>query len=156
MASSLDSRITEAAAQRATENSDSDKRWAKASQGLMKDLVYNMRVRSKAHGVKRADLALTLHKMLFDDTYFDVYDGDTKDRKVRTFFEPTIALYEGDKKAVLVDIKRALESQFPIPSTLNREWNPKWVELPFTPKRRGDKRTKRLTLRFDWSIKKVE
>lgn len=156
MAISLDRRIKEAAEQRLTEEKDSDKRWIKAGRSLLEDLVHNMQQRTRSHGVTRDMYAQALHKLKFDETYFDVFDGDARDRRVRLFFEPLITVYKGDRKKVLVELKLALGRYFPIPAHLNREWNPRWVKVAFRPKRKGDTRTTRMTIQFDWSIKKAE
>lgn len=156
MAISLDRRIKEAAEQRTVEDEDSDKRWVKAGKSLIEDLTHNMQQRIKAHGATRDRYALELHKMKFDETYFDVYDGDARDFKVRLFFEPLIGVYKGDRKKVLSELKIALDRYFPIPAHLNREWNPRWVKVAFRPKRRSDTRTARMTIQFDWSIKKAK
>ena len=156
MAISLDRRIKEAAEQRTTEGKDSNKRWVKAGRSLLEDLVHNMQQRIKSHGATRDTYALELHKMKFDETYFDVYDGDGRDFKVRLFFEPLIEVYQGDKKKVLDELRVALGRYFPIPKHLNREWNPRWVKVAFSPKRKSDTRTSRMTIQFDWSIKKAK
>ena len=144
----------------ATQNiqEDADKRKTRLRTGdeIVQFLIYNTIQRCKKHGVKRVDAAVYLHKLLYDETYFDVHDDEERDFKERVFFEPLIVIFDNDKKAMLAAIKKHLERYFPIPGHLNRVWNPVMVLVPFTPKKKSDKRTKRLALRFDWSIKKAD
>jgi len=155
MSSALDDRVKSAAEQATAERNGTNERWAGSGKDLVESIVYNMRQRTNAHGIKKGDHAVQLHKMLFDETYFDVYDADGKDLKVRLFFEPLVVVYNGNTKLMLADYKYALTNLFPIPSTLNREWNPKLVTVSYKPKRKFNTRTTRTTVRHDWSIKKM-
>jgi hypothetical protein len=154
MVTQLVRHMTTSALQRKQEQEDSDKRWLDTCRGYILDIFYNTQQRVMKHGATRKELAETLHKMVYEESYFDVFDGEDKDYKVRVFFEPLIALFKGNKRAALVEINKSLESLFPIDPKLNREWNAVWVNVPYKPKRKSDKRTKRYTLRFDWAIKK--
>jgi len=156
MATQLVRHMTTAAAQRTQENKDSDERWLITNRDFIKDLIYNTARRLKAPGVKRAELAEILHKKLYEETYDDVSTGEDKERKVRVFFEPLIELFKGDRRAALLEIKRSLDYYFPIPAHLNREWKPEWKTVPYAPKKKADKRTKRVTVQFNWSIKKAD
>jgi len=153
MASSLDMRIKVSATQRTQENNDSDARWLVSNRKLLEDMVINMRRRLDKHGVKYGQ-AEWVHKRLFDQTYNDLYDGDGKDFRVRLFFEPLIEAFKDDRKLLLAEYKRALELYLPISSELNREWNPVFVTVDYTSRRKRNAQTKRLTIRYDWSIKK--
>ena len=153
MASSLDMRIKVSATQRTQENNDSDARWLVSNRKLLEDMVINMKRRLDKHGIKYGQ-AEWVHKRLFDQTYNDLYDGDGKDFRVRLFFEPLIEAFKDDRKLLLAEYKRALELYLPIPSELNREWNPVFVTVDYTSRRKRNAQTKRLTIRYDWSIKK--
>ncbi len=153
MASSLDMRIKVSATQRTQENNDSDARWLVSNRKLLEDMVINMKRRLDKHGIKYGQ-AEWVHKRLFDQTYNDLYDGDGKDFRVRLFFEPLIEAFKDDRKLLLAEYKRALGLYLPIPSELNREWNPVFVTVDYTSRRKRNAQTKRLTIRYDWSIKK--
>lgn len=154
MVTQLVRHMTTAATQRKQEEKDSEARWLKTNQDFIYDILFNTQQRTLKHGATRKELADTLHKMVYDETYFDVFDGEDKDYKVRIFFEPLIALFKGNKRATLIEFNKVLEKLFSIDPKLNREWNAVWVSVPFRPKRKGDKGAKRVTLRFDWAIKK--
>lgn len=144
------------ATQYTQEDAESQKARFKTGDDIVNFLIYNTRQRSKAHGIKREDRAVQLHKLLYDQTYYDVFDDDDREYKTRFFFEHLIVIFNNDKKAMLLAIKHQLDRYFPIPAHLKREWNPVLVSIPYKPKRKRDTRTRRMSLRFDWSIKKIE
>jgi len=119
-------------------------------------LILNTLRRCMFHsGLKRERCALYVHKQLYDQTYFDVRTDKERDLKVNAFFEPLVVIFDNDKKAMIASIKRQLDRYIPIPPGLNMEWNPVMVSVPYVSRDKNDTRTKRLTLRFDWSKKKA-
>ena len=154
MVTQLVRHMTTAAEQRNREIADSDARWINTNRGFIDDLIFNTGQRIKSYGFKKAQRAVELHTKFYEETYGDVWNDEMRDDKVQVFFEPLIDLFNGDRKAALVELKRALNYYFPIPPRLNREWNPVWKTVPYTPKRKSDKRTQRVTLQFNWKVKK--
>lgn len=153
---------TIAAEQRVQEEADSEMRWRETSQSFINYLIFNTQTRTKRHfRIKLKDggimlLAPLIHATVYDASYYDVTEPEDKDYKVRVQFEPLIEIFKGDKEAALAQIKVALDTYFPLPADSPFEWDPVWKTVPFKPKKKSDKRTKRLTLLFKWKRKQKE
>jgi len=155
MGSSLDMRIKSAAEHRTRESRDADARWLVSNRQLVNDISSNMRDRLKKHGIVYGQ-AEWVHKRMFDQTYNDLHDGDSKDFRVRLFFEPLIDAFDGDRKLLLAEYGRALDRDIPIADELNRVWNPVFVTVEYASRRKRDVHARRLTIRHDWRIKKLD
>jgi len=97
-----------------------------------------------------------LHMRKFEQTFIDMLDVETKDARVRGYFDPMLAACDGDKRLLMSLYKRELDRLFPITDP-GWEWNPQLVLVPYTPRRKSDKRTMTYTIVHRWKrIKKAE